>query len=171
MSDENELNSSAGSFSSRSSPRSFDMPGGAASLPSSSGVVARLFVASRAVVVSPCLACLRASRAVFLPASPPCLLAIRSARSALSSYRPAPRSFDKWDGAIAVAYVRVYMVSRNVICLSFLLYISHSCYISGVLVIYLAFLLYISHSCYMPGIFVIYLVFLLYQPVSCYTIL
>ena len=75
------------------------------------------------------------------------------------------------DGALAVAWNRVYMVSRNVICLSFLFYISHSCYISGVLVIYLEFLLYISHSCYMPGGFVIYLVFLLYQPVSCYTIL
>ena len=96
MSDENELDTSAGPFSSRLSPRSFDMPGGAASLPSSSGVVARLFVASRAVVVSPCLACLRASRAGFPPASPPCLLAIRSA---LSSYRLAPRSSDKWGGA------------------------------------------------------------------------
>lgn len=45
-----------GSFPSRSSPRSFDMLGGAASL-SSSWVVARLLVASRAVVASPCLAC------------------------------------------------------------------------------------------------------------------
>lgn len=62
-----------GSFSSRSSPRSFDMLGGAASLPSSSDVVsvvrcswlvffracpvARSPVASRAVVASSCLAC------------------------------------------------------------------------------------------------------------------
>lgn len=44
----------------------------------------------------PCL--LRASRAVFPPASLAGLFAIRSA---LSSYRLAPRSSDKWGGAIA----------------------------------------------------------------------
>lgn len=47
-------------------------------------------------LVLPCL--LRASRAGVLPVSPTGLLAIRSA---LSSYRLAPRSFDKWCGAIA----------------------------------------------------------------------
>lgn len=58
MGDENELDSSAGSFSSRSSPRSFDMLGGASSALLSSSVVARLLVASRAAIASLFLACL-----------------------------------------------------------------------------------------------------------------
>ena len=51
--------------------------------------------------------------------------------------------------------IRVYMTSCSVICLTFLLYISHSCYISGVPVIYRAFLLYAWHSCYMTGVLAI----------------
>lgn len=76
------------------------MPGGALL---SSGVVvgccrsvARCFSCGYCLAL-PCL--LRASRAVFPPASLAGLFAIRSA---LSSYRSAPRSFDKWDGSIAV---------------------------------------------------------------------
>ena len=95
-----------------SSPRSFDMLGGASSLSSSSSVVVRSFVGcffvlasssvvlsvSRAVAVSLCLACLGAclSCGRFLSVPPSCLLAIRSA---LSSYRSAPRSFDMRGGA------------------------------------------------------------------------
>ena len=95
-----------------SSPRSFDMLGGASSLSSSSGVVVRSFVGcffvlasssvvlsvSRAVAVSLCLACLGAclSCGRFLSVPPSCLLAIRSA---LSSYRSAPRPIDKRSGA------------------------------------------------------------------------
>lgn len=69
------------------------------------------------VARAPCLSCcrrlallclLRASRAGFPPVSPSCLLAIRSARFALSSYRSAPRSFDKWGGA-NVACVSVFV--------------------------------------------------------------
>ena len=58
MSDENELDTSAGPFSFRSSPRSFDMLGGALL---SSGVVGchRLLLVPRGFScrVSPCLAC------------------------------------------------------------------------------------------------------------------
>lgn len=98
-----------------SSPRSFDMLGGASSLSSSSSVVVRSFVGcffvlasssvvlsvSRAVAVSLCLACLGAclSCGRFLSVPPSCLLAIRSA---LSSYRSAPRSFDMRGGADTV---------------------------------------------------------------------
>ena len=59
------------------------------------------FPVPRVVSCGYCLALsclLRVSRAG-VSVSPSCLLAIRSARSALSSYRSAPRSFDKWDGA------------------------------------------------------------------------
>lgn len=64
--------------------------------------------------------------------------------------------------------IRVYMTSCGVICLAFLLYISHFCYISGVLVISLVFLLYIGRSCYISSVPVIWLVFLLYVSYSCY---
>ena len=70
-------------------------------------VVAR----SRCLPCGYCLAlpCLpRASRAVFPPASLAGLFAIRSVRSALSSYRLAPRSSDKWGGA-NVACVSVFV--------------------------------------------------------------
>lgn len=62
MSDENELDTSAGSFSSRSSPRSFDMWGGASSLPSlslpSSGAPCLLVrSACRPALLASCLSC------------------------------------------------------------------------------------------------------------------
>ena len=58
MSDENELNIPAGLFSSRLSPRSFDMPGGASSSLSSSRcswLLVRL--SSRLALLAPCLSC------------------------------------------------------------------------------------------------------------------
>lgn len=67
MNDEDELDSSAGSFSSRSSPRSFDMPGGALSSlsslsSSSSGVIVRcslllVRLSSRLALLASCLSC------------------------------------------------------------------------------------------------------------------
>lgn len=105
MSDGNELDNSAGLFSSRPSPRSFDMPGGAVALPSSDVVVRCLWFRSFSCGCCLALSCLLpASCADASPPVPPsCLLAIRSARFALSSYRSAPRSFDKWGGAVCVS--------------------------------------------------------------------
>lgn len=165
MGDENELNTSAGAFSSRPSPRSFDMLGGALL---SSGVVGchRPLLVPRGFScrVSPCLACfvplvrsfLRRLRRICLLSVPLVSPYRRIARLPARSTREAGR----WRLLMSVF-----------IWFHAMLYASHSCYISRILVIYLAFLLYISHFCYMPGVFVIYLVFLLYQPVSCYTIL
>lgn len=89
MRNENELNNLAGSFSSRSLPHSFDMSGGALSLPSSSsGVVARLLVASCAVVVLPCLACFVSLVRAFLRClRRVCLLSVPA------SFRPVVVSF------------------------------------------------------------------------------
>lgn len=61
-----------------------------------------------------------------------------------------------------------YMISCGVICLAFLLYITHFCYISRILVIYRAFLLYLGHSCYISSVPIICLAFLLYVRRSCY---
>lgn len=104
MSDENELDNTAGPFSFRSSPRSFDKPGGASSL--SSSRCSWLLVRS-----SPCHVLLAhvSSRTCFPTA---CLLAIRSARFALSSYRSAPRSFDKCGGAMAVCVSVLVLFGR-----------------------------------------------------------
>lgn len=122
--------------------------------------VARGFLCGCRLALS-CL--LRVSRSGFPSVPPSCLLAIRS--GFVPSCRrivQLPVCSTSGTGRIAVAYVRVYMVSQNVICLSFLLYISHSCYISGVLVIYLAFLLYAWRFCYISRILVISTCFMLY---------
>ena len=97
MGDENELDSSAGSHS-RLVPRhalSTCRAGRCCRRMLSLGcswLLVRLLL--RSVLLAPCILC---GRFPLVPSS--CLLAIRSARFALSSYRSAPRSFDKWGGA------------------------------------------------------------------------
>lgn len=130
-------------MASRYPPRLIDTTGGASSSPSpSSCVIVRCSVASRAVVVSSCFACLRASRVrsflrrlrrvclLSVPLVPPCR---RIARLPVRS--------TSWAG-------RWRLLGTVFIWFHAMLYASHSCYISRILVIYRAFLLYISYSCY-----------------------
>ena len=90
----------------------------------------------------------------------------RAASSDAPPTRPAYRGTER--GLLLGGFVFIYMASCGVICLTFLLYISHSCYISGVLVISFVFLLYIGCSCYILSVPVIWLAFLLYVSYSCY---
>lgn len=85
-----------------------------------------------------------------------------SCRPSLTPRPPDTRDGERDETRTVAWLVRVYMTSCGVICLTFLLYISHSCYISSVFVIYLAFLLYVRHSCYMSRVLVISVRFMLY---------
>lgn len=89
-------------FSSRSSPRSFDMRGEA----SSSAVVVRL---------PSCLALL-----VFVRPASLCSSVVSACYPfrVLSSYRSAPHSFDKWDGAVTVCVSVLACLGRRYLLLA-----------------------------------------------------